>query len=113
MTDTLSELVEARREELGLSFAALAAASGGLVSKSHAAAIEAGDLHVPSERVLRGLALALDLPVDRVFTAAGRQYQKQDLGRFTLPEKADRLNARERKLVLSLIETLLAAHDRP
>lgn len=108
---TLAELVTKRREQLGLSLRGVADASGGLVSKTNVGAIERGDYQVTGDRVLRGLALALELSVDEVTAAAGRQWRR--LQPFTLPEKADRLNARERKLVLSLIDTLLAAHDRP
>lgn len=110
-TATLPDLVADRREQLGLSLRQVADASGGLVSKTHIAAVERGDLVVPSDRILRGLALALSLDVKTVFNAAQRSLR--ELPPFTLPEKASRLNARERRLVLSLVDTLLAAHDRP
>lgn len=106
---TLATLVADRREQLGVSLREVADASGGLVSKTHVSAVERDELHVPSDRVLRGLALALDLPVETVFSAAGRSAKV--LPPFKVPDRAQRLNVRERRLVLELIDTLLAAHE--
>jgi transcriptional regulator with XRE-family HTH domain len=107
---TLAELLANRREQLGMSTRDVADSSAGLVSKTTVAAIESGTMRVVSDRVLDGLAIALDLTPSRVYSAAHRR--QQQLPPFTVPDRADRLNARERKLVLSLIDTLLAARDQ-
>lgn len=107
---SLAELVAERREQLGMSLRGAAEASGGLVSKTHLAAIETGETTAVSDRMLRGIALALELPLGRVREAAG---VRPALRPFSCPERADRLNARERRLVISLIDTLLAAREEP
>lgn len=111
MSLTLAELVAARRAELGLSLRQVAEKSQGLTSPSHIGYIEQGNVVDVSDRVLTGLSVALDLPVGQVRRAAG--LQPSEPRPFVVPERAGRLNARERKLVLALIDTLLAAHDRP
>lgn len=105
---TLPELVAARRRELGLSYRDVSAGSGGLVSYSRVATIEAGEVSEISDRVLEGLAAGLDLSLSRVRRAAGVPVRDRP---FEIPARANRLNARERRLVLALIDTLLAAHD--
>lgn len=108
MTD-LASLVTERRAELGISLREAADRSGGLVSKSQIAAIERGETTTVTDKTVRGLALALDVPVPRVWAAAGVRPSR--LRPFEVPERANRLNARERRLVLTLIDTLLAAHE--
>lgn len=106
----LAELVSHRREQLGMSLRDVEAASEGLVSKTHLGAIERGEY--PSQRgdrVLRGLSLALELPIETVYKAAGRSAKK--MPPFVLPEKAQQLNVRERKVVLAMIDALLLARD--
>lgn len=103
----LAEVVRDRREQLGLTLRDAAAQSGGLVSSTTLHAIERGDAGVSSERVIQGIATALDLSESKVRRAAG--LSAQTLPPLELPDRAQLLNARERKLVLQLIDTLLAA----
>jgi transcriptional regulator with XRE-family HTH domain len=104
---SLAELVATRREELGLSLRQAAEKSGGLVGPSTLNSIERGDSRQVTDRVIAGIATGLDLPESRVRRAAG--LSAQVLPPFEVPARANRLNARERRLVLQLIDTLLAA----
>lgn len=106
---TLAELVAARREELELSLRQAAEKSGGLVSSSGLHSIERGMSVAITEATVVGLAEALDLAPNTIRRAAGLA-QTSLLPPFTVPARANRLNMRERKLVLNLIDTLLEAH---
>lgn len=107
---SLAALVTSRRAELGLSLRQVATKSQGLVSPSHIGYLERGHLdRAISDRVLTGLSVALDLPLADLRRAAG--LSGRQLPPFEVPERANRLNTRERKLVLNLIDTLLAAHE--
>lgn len=103
----LAELVASRREALGLSLRQVAEKSGGVVSSSTLNEIERGLRPNVSDRILEGIADALNVSLSKVRTAAG--VSARDLGPFYL-ERADRLNARERRLVQHLVDALLAAH---
>lgn len=107
MNLSLSELVRDRREQLGLTLREAAAASGGLISSTTLHAIEQGDSQPASPRIIAGIAVALELPEAKVRRAAG--LSAKTLPPFKVPERANLLNQRERRLVLQLIETLLAA----
>lgn len=105
---TLAELVTSQRQKLGLSVRQAAQKSTGRVSPSRLNSIEHGA--IPTEdRILEGIAEALSLPLSKVRAAAGRD-RAAPLPPFTLPDRADRLNARERKAVLMIVDTLLASH---
>lgn len=105
----LADLITAHREKHGLSIRQAAERSDGRVSPSRLSAIENGA--IPTEdRILEGIAVALDLPLSKVRTAAGRD-RAAPLPPFVLPERANRLNARERKTVLTVVDTLLAARQ--
>lgn len=109
---TLADLIAGQRRKLGLSVRQAAEKSGGRISASRLNSVEHGA--IPAEdRILAGLADALGLPLAKVRAAAGRD-RAAPLPPFTLPDRADRLNARERKTVLAVVDALLAAHrDRP
>jgi transcriptional regulator with XRE-family HTH domain len=105
---TLAELVATQRERLGLSVRQAAEKSGGRISASRLNSVEHGA--IPTEdRILEGIAEALDLPLSKVRAAAGRD-RAAPLPPFVLPARADRLNARERKTVQAVVDALLAAH---
>jgi transcriptional regulator with XRE-family HTH domain len=108
--ETLADLVARRRAELGMSTRAVERASGGLVRHSSVGEIERGMRSRPGERTLQGLARALRLPERQLREAA--RLGGGPVGRpFVLPDRADRLTARERRLVLELVEVLLAARE--
>lgn len=108
-SETLAELVAAKRGELGLSYRQAAERSQGLISHSRLAAIENGEDRGVSDALLRGISTALDLPISRVRKAAGAPPTDRP---FTLPARANRLTPRERRLVLNLVDTLLAAREQ-
>lgn len=64
-----------------------------------------GEPESPSESVLKAFSLALDLPMDTLRAAAGAP--PGETQPFVLPESANRLNARQRELVLHTIRVLL------
>lgn len=107
--ETLQDLVADRRAELGLSLRQAAEKSGGRVSHSTFGAIEHGQRTRVDDTTIEGLAEALSVPLGRVRRAAG--LSERQLPPFVLPARADRLNARERRVVLAMIETLLAARE--
>jgi hypothetical protein len=59
-----------------------------------------------SDESADGLATMLDVSVSQVLAAAG---QRPRLGRFALPRKADRLNDKERRAVLAVVDAILDA----
>lgn len=61
-----------------------------------------------SDRAADAIATMLDVAVSDVLTAAG---QRPRLGRFELPRRADRLNDRERDVVVSVVDAILQAAD--
>jgi hypothetical protein len=54
------------------------------------------------------IAAMLGVPTDDVLAAAGMRVR---LGPFKLPRRADRLDSRERKVVLGVVEAILNAHE--
>lgn len=109
-TQPLSALVADARAHAGLSLRQVAEASGGLLSKTHVAAIERGDTVRVTDRTLAGLAMALGLSAAKLRAAAG--LSSRVLPPFEVPSRANRLSLRERKVVLAVIDALLAAHER-
>lgn len=109
-TSALAALVRAQRAELGLSLRQAAEKSGGLVGPSTLNAIERGEPRRVTDRIITGIATALELPESKVRRAAG--LAAQAMPPFVLPARAQRLTARERRLVLNLVDTLLAAHQK-
>lgn len=107
---SLADLIADRRAELGLSLRQAAEKSGGLVGYTTINDIERGGTRRVNDQTITGLATALDLSEARIRRAAG--LSAQQLPPFEMPSRANRLNARERRLVLSVIDTLLAAHER-
>jgi hypothetical protein len=116
----LPELIKDRLAELGdhgqpLSIRAAARASKGKISHGQLASIVNGDYGKISDRVLEGIAAAIDVPVGVVMESYGirRPYEP-----FTLPKEADRLTRRQRDAVLSVVRAMLdpaadEQRDRP
>lgn len=92
-------------KELGLTLRGAAERSGGLVSHANIANIVHGT-HGPaySERTMKGLALAIDVPYSRVVEAVEKGLPDD----FRLPKKARDLTMAQRRAVLSMIDALLA-----
>jgi hypothetical protein len=62
------------------------------------------------EKTIEGLSAALRVPTSRVRQILGQPVH--DLGPFELPRRANRLTSKERALVVSVVDAILAAHDR-
>jgi transcriptional regulator with XRE-family HTH domain len=107
-TESLADLVARVRADKGLSLRQVADASGGLISHTRVQAIEDGNDARVSDRVLRGLAAGLGISLKSLRTAAG--FSDPTARPFTIPERANRLTQRERRLILEMIDTLLEAH---
>ncbi|KRF05594.1 hypothetical protein ASH00_09000 [Arthrobacter sp. Soil782] len=60
----------------------------------------------PSEKILQAFSVALGIPMTKLRAAAG--LPTGELEPFVLPESANRLNTRQRELVLHTIRVLLA-----
>lgn len=105
----LPDLVKDRLGELGdhgqpLSLRTAAQRSGGRVSHSQLANIANGAYGKITDRVLEGIAAALDLPASVVFEAYG---VRRPIEPFRLPPEADRLTRRQRDAVLSVVRAML------
>jgi hypothetical protein len=113
----LPELIKDRLAELGehgqpLSIRAAARASKGKVSHGQLASIVNGDYGRISDRVIEGIAIAIDVPKSVVEQSYGI---RRPHGPFVLPPEADRLTRRQRDAVLSVVRAMLdpAAEDEP
>lgn len=110
--DQLQHLVLTRLAELGergkpMSARAAAKRSHGAVSYDTIYQIANGK-HTGrlTDSVAEGIAAALEVPVARVYDAAGAPRPN---GRWLLPERFDRLNTEQRRLVEELCAALLKA----
>jgi hypothetical protein len=104
--NSLSQLVSRRLADLGLTGREAAARSGGLISHGHIYSIaKGGQPRRMREDTLRGLALALDLPLGEVQKAAGLPPE----AKLKLPERAKYLSPKSQKVLADLASTLLAA----
>ena len=107
----LSRLVDDRMRELGLSVrqaAKQAHLCGEPISPAAVGFYRNGNHPAPSPKTLRGLAAALDLPVDTLQQAAGTA---QPLGPWTPPAEADRMDRKQRQHVASLIKLLVRTDE--
>jgi hypothetical protein len=104
----LQELVTSRLADLDLSYRAAAARSNGLISHGTVNYIAQGVTRPESlqPRTIRGLALALDLPVSEVERAVHESGGKLTV-EFRLPKKADKLSPAQRRAVLAFVNALL------
>lgn len=106
----LQELLVNRRAELGRSYREAADKAGGLVSHGTLYNVERGIHRTKfTDDVLRGIALAYDLPLTQVQAAVGDARVAST--EFRLPKKADQLTAADRRALLVMVDALLAAHQ--
>lgn len=111
----LQHLVLTRLAELGtpgspMSLRAASRRSGNRVSFDTLADMANGK-HTGrlTPRVAEGVAAGLDVPVSRVYEAAGAPRPQ---GRWMLPERYDRLTLEQRRLIEDLCDALLLADSR-
>lgn len=104
--EALRALIRAELDKQGLSYREAAARSKGLISYSHLNVIAGGrhpgDL---TDSTLTGIALALDVSVRKVREAYGAVGVEPT--EFQLPERAKRLNAKQRKAVIAMVDAFL------
>jgi transcriptional regulator with XRE-family HTH domain len=111
----LQELVMARRQALGekgqpLSYREVARRSGDAFTHELVASIVSGRHKGGiTDATARGLALALEVPVEEVYEAAG---VPPPTSRFVLPERFDRLTHAQRQLLIDMGAALLEAYDK-
>lgn len=113
--ESLQDLLLTRLAELGdakgpMSAREAARRANGLVSYESMRHIGRG-IHsgAITDRVAEGLSLALQVPLERVYRAAGTPMPGE---RWELPARASRLDPAERRLVEDVINGLLAARDK-
>lgn len=111
----LQQLVLRRLADLGepgrpISIRAAAERARGLTSHHTLTAIAKGEHSGRiSDRTAEGIAAALDVPVARVYDAAG---VPRPFGRWQWPEKFDRVRPEDRLVVEDLAAALLRAEER-
>jgi hypothetical protein len=105
VSTSLQRLVADRLAELNRSYREAARQSGGLVSHGTLQKIATGQ-HSGNleESTLRGIALAIDVPISQAREAAGT---RDDFGDFQLPERASKLRPKQRKALLAMMDALL------
>lgn len=113
--NALQQLVLTRLAELGIlgrpmSYRQAVEKARGLVSVPTFAAIANGT-HTGkiTDRVAEGIALAIDVPVARVYEAAG---VARPHGRWHWPERFDRIRPEDRAIIEDLTNALLRAEER-
>src|SRR4051812_45218397 len=115
VADQLQHLVLTRLAELGekgrpMSARAAADRSGGAVSYDTLYTIANGKHSGRlTDRVAEGIAAALEVPVSRVYDAAGAPRPQ---GRWLPPERLDRLDSTQRRLLEEIGAALLEADAR-
>lgn len=111
----LQELVQRRLEELGtpdapLSLRRASERSRGLVSYEILRQILRGEHSGNiSDRTAEGISRALDVKVDSVYAAAR---VPQPRGRWHWPERFDRLDSSQRRLVEDIASALLESYEK-
>lgn len=104
----MQQLVRARLAHLGISQREAGDRSHGLLSHATLSRIMNGVSAGPwSVKTLRGLSLALDMPLSEVETVA---LVPSAGAAFELPREASRLTAEERRAVLQVVRVLLERH---
>lgn len=88
----------------------LAEASGGHFGRATAAKLLNGTHGQPDEATVEGLSQALREPMSSLRRVMGQPVH--DLGEFRLPPRANRLTSKERAAIVSVVDAILAAHDR-
>jgi transcriptional regulator with XRE-family HTH domain len=102
----LQRLIINRLADLGLTYREAADRSSGLISFGRLNQIANGNLGNLTEKTIRGIALACDVP-----PAAVRELAVSDVEpvQFRLPERTAYLSPRSRKLLMDMTNTLLEA----
>jgi hypothetical protein len=110
MAELRTRIRDAAQEAGG--YRTLARRSGGLVSHSTLNNIAIGrhSGHLTDERI-RGIALCLNLAASRVAEMAGSELT-DSLPPFRLPPRANQLSQPQRRVVLSVVDAILAAEDK-
>lgn len=110
-TTDLARLIRDRLAALDLSYRAAAARSRGMLTHGNISAIITGKHSGKlSERTIDGLVLALGIPRTEIEKATGI-YRERPAEPFQLPEELNRLNRKERALLVQLGTALLAARE--
>lgn len=115
MSGELQDLVLRRMAELGgdqgpLSLRDVTAASQNMVSHETVRAIMRGTHSGRiTDRTAEGLSRALRIPVEHIYRAAG---QPRRQGRWTLPERFDRLDFNQRRLVEEVAAAILDSYEK-
>lgn len=114
--ERLSDLILTRLAELGdetgpMSAREAARRAEGLVSVETMRNLARGVRHTGriTDRVAEGLARALQVPVSRVYAAAGIP---QPGARWRLPDRLDRLPVEQRRLVEDVAAALLESYEK-
>lgn len=121
MSESLSELIARRLVELtqrrGGAVVSLHSAwevlppkqdGSPLVSYETIRRVSIGEHTNIGDETADAIAMMLGVPVDDVLAAAG---QRVRLGRFTLPRRADKLEKKERRTVLAVVDAILDAAE--
>lgn len=112
--NALSDLVLERLAELGtpgspMSLRQAAARSRGMLSYETMRNISRGEFGRITDRTAEGLSLALDVPVQQIYDTA-RVPRPQT--RWLLPERFDRLDPAQRRLVEDVASALLESYEK-
>lgn len=108
--EALRALIRAELARQDISFREAAARAKGLVSYATLNVIATGNHSGEiSDRTLSGIALALDIPVRKVREAYGLQGVEPP--EFQLPDRAKRLNVKQRKAVIAMVDAFLDAQN--
>ncbi len=99
LNDCNTENLSARRIRV------IAGSSGVVVANTSISKYLRGEPESPSESVLEAFCLALKIPMNTLREAAGTP--SGELEPFVLPGRANRLNARQRELILHTVRVLL------
>jgi transcriptional regulator with XRE-family HTH domain len=105
---SLADLVRDARTDRKMSLRDVETASGGTVGFSQVSRIEQGQHASVKQRTLVGLSTALGIPMEKLRAANGDPV-KVPKEPFVLPERASLLPMKDRRLVLALVDGLLAA----
>jgi transcriptional regulator with XRE-family HTH domain len=110
--DELRRLIQAERDKQKLSYREMADRADGLVSYGHLNQIVNGKHtgHL-DDRTLKGIALAIDVPVSKVRKAYGTTATEPI--EFHLPDRARHLTAKERAAILAMVDAFLESNKRP
>lgn len=106
----LDELVRTEMAKKNISFREAAARSGGLIDKANLNRIATGRYpHKLRDDTLRGIALAIGVPLSRVRKEAGKTPSEPPL--FEVPEEARYLSPAQKRAVLAVISSMLSSRE--